>query len=160
MSLFEFFRDFTQTHEMQRLADVSGYLKIQSSLAEARHRQERMSANQRIEELEAEVAQLTIVLEAMIEKFYENGVLNGNDLAKKIAEIDLRDGVADGKITKMKPAATAKKQVRKEVKLQTKKSDKPPVKLMYPKPEANAVTKDSAPERKVFSKEPKPKRKY
>lgn len=160
MSLFEFFRDFTQTHEMQRLADISGYMKIQANLAEARHRQERMSANQRIEELESEVAQLTIVLEAMIEKFYESGVLNGDDLAKKIAEIDLRDGVADGKITKMKPAATVKKQVRKEVKLRTRKSDKPPVKLVYPDPKAKEAGKDTATVRKVFTKEPKPKQKY
>lgn len=160
MSLFEFFRDFSQTHEMQRLADVSGYLKIQSSLAEARHRQESLSAKKRIEELEAEVAQLTIVLEAMIEKFYESGILDGDGLAKKIAEIDLRDGVADGKITKIQSAVVAKKQVRKEVKLQTKKSDKPPVKLVYPEPERKEVAKNPTPARKVFTKESSPKRKY
>lgn len=145
---------------MQRLADVSGYLKIQSSLAEARHRQESLSANKRIEELEAEVAQLTIVLEAMIEKFYESGILDGNGLAKKIAEIDLRDGVADGKITKIKPAVAAKKQVIKPVKLQTKKLEKPPVKLVYPEPEEKVVAKQPVPTRKVFTKEPAPKRKF
>lgn len=143
---------------MQRLADISGYLRIQSNLAEARHRQERLSAQKRIEELEEEVAQLTIVLEAMIERFYESGLLDAAGLAKKIAEIDLRDGIADGKITKSKPTAAVKKQVRKEVKLQTKKSGIPPVKLMYPKPEEKA--KDPAPTRKVFTKEPAPKRKY
>jgi hypothetical protein len=158
MSLFEFFRDLSQTHEMQRLADISGYLRIQSNLAEARHRQERLSANKRIEELEEEVAQLTIVLEAMIERFYESGLLDADGLAKKIAEIDFRDGIADGKITKTKPTAAVKKQVRKEVKLQTKKSEIPPVKLMYPKPEEKV--KDSAPTRKVFTKEPAPKRKF
>lgn len=145
---------------MQRLADVSGYLKIQSSLAEARHRQENMSANKRIEELEAEVAQLTIVLEAMIERFYESGMLDGDLLARKIAEIDLRDGVADGKITRMRPDVTAKKQVRKPVKLQTRKLEKSPVKLVYPKPEEKAGVKDPASTRKVFTKESAPKRKY
>ncbi|MES2981355.1 MAG: hypothetical protein V4727_03495 [Verrucomicrobiota bacterium] len=160
MSLFDIFRDFSNTHEMQRLADVSGYLRIQSSLAEARHRQERVSATQRIEELEEEVARLTIVLEATIEKFYESGVLDGDGLAKRIAEIDLRDGVADGKITKSKPAAAAKKQVRKEVKLQTKKSERPPVKLVCPEPERNILVKDSPPTRKVFTKEVNPKRKF
>ncbi len=160
MSLFEFFRDFSQTHEMQRLADVSGYLKIQSSLAEARHRQESLSANKRIEELEAEVAQLTIVLEAMIEKFYESGILDGDGLAKKIAEIDLRDGVADGKITKIRPAAAAKKKVIKPVKLQTRKPEKAPVKLVYPKPEEKVVAKEPVSTRKVFEKESKSTRKY
>jgi hypothetical protein len=140
MSLFEFFRDLSQTHEMQRLADISGYLRIQSNLAEARHRQERLSANKRIEELEEEVAQLTIVLEAMIERFYESGLLDADGLAKKIAEIDFRDGIADGKITKTKPTAAVKKQVRN------------------PKPEEKV--KDSAPTRKVFTKEPAPKRKF
>jgi hypothetical protein len=160
MSLFEFFRDFSHTHEMQRLADVSGYLRIQSSLAEARHHQERLSADKRIEELEAEVAQLTIVLEAMLEKFYESGVIDGDGLAKKIAEIDLRDGVADGKITRIKPATPVKKQIRKEVKLQTRKSEKPPVKLVCPEPERKISVRDSAPARKVFTKESKPKRKF
>lgn len=148
MSLFEFFRDFSSTHEMQRLADVSGYLKIQSSLAEARHRQERLSANRRIEELEAEVAQLTIVLEAMIEKLYESKVLDGDELAKRISEIDLRDGVADGKITKGKPVPVGKKQVRKEVKLKTGNSEKPPVKLVYPEPKRKVFTKGTMPKRK------------
>lgn len=160
MSLFEFFREFTQTYEMQRLADISANMKIQANLAQARHQQERVSANQRIVELEAEVAQLTIVLEAIIEKFYESGVLNGDDLAKKIAEIDLRDGVADGKITKTKPSLTVKKQVRKEVKLRTSKSDKPPVKLVYPAPKSKEARKDSIAVSRVFTKEPKPKQKY
>jgi hypothetical protein len=160
MSLFDFFRDLSQTHEMQRLADISGYLRIQSNLAEARNRQERVSANKRIEDLEDEVAQLTIVLEAMIEKFYESGLLDGDVLAKKIAEIDLRDGVADGKITKIKLVAVAKNQVRKEVKLQTKKSEKPPVKLACPKPEEKVISKDPVTTRKVFTKEPSPKRKF
>jgi hypothetical protein len=106
MSLFDIFRDFSQTNELQRLTDVSGYLKIQSKLAEARDQQERMTAKKRIEELETEVAQLTIVLEAMIEKFYESGLLDSDQLASKIVEIDMRDGVADGKITKPKPSNT------------------------------------------------------
>lgn len=160
MSLFDFFRDLSQTHELQRLSDVSGYLRIQSRLADARNHQERLSANKRIEELEEEVAQLTIVLEAMIENFYESGVLDGDRLAKKIMEIDLRDGVADGKITKIKSAETLKKQVRKEVKLQTKKFEKPPVKLVCPEPERKVSAKDSTPTRKVFIKASNPKRKF
>lgn len=160
MSLFDLFRDVSYVPELQRLADISGYMKIQANLAEARSQQERVTANRRIEELEEEVAQLTIVLEAMLEKLYESGNLDSETLAAKIHEIDLRDGVADGKITKSKPTAAVKKQVRKEVKLQTRKSENPPVKLVCPESERKVLVKDSTTARKVFTKETNSKRKF
>lgn len=160
MSLFDLFRDVSYVPELQRLADISGYMKIQANLAEARSQQERMTANRRIEELEEEVAQLTIVLEAMLEKLYESGNLDSETLAAKIHEIDLRDGVADGKITKAKPTTLMKKQAVKAVKLATKKAEKPPVKLICPEPERKVSTKDSMPTRKVFTKESAPKRRF
>jgi hypothetical protein len=148
MSLFDLFRDVSYVPELQRLADVSGYLKIQANLAEARRQQERMTASRRIEELEGEVAQLTIVLEAMLEKLYESGNLNSETLAAKIIEIDLRDGVADGKITKAKRTAPVKKPAVKEMKLVTKKAEKPPVKFLYTEPQRKTFSKDSNSKRK------------
>lgn len=68
-----------------------------------------LSAERRIEELENEVAQLTIVLEAMIEQLCDKDAMTREELAAKISEIDLRDGVADGRMTKMEPEVKEKK---------------------------------------------------
>mgnify|MGYP000411961607 FL=1 len=53
-----------------------------------------------MEELEEEVARITLLLEGVLEHLNENGVMTLTDLRTKVAEIDARDGVIDGKITK------------------------------------------------------------
>lgn len=143
MSLFDIFRDLSHVDELRRLADAKAYANFRSKLEASRQHQERQSANQRIEELEEEVATLTILVEAMLEKFYELKLLNEAGLAQKIAEIDMRDGVADGKITKKKSPATLSKQPKKEVKIVTRKPSKPAVKLLYPEPKRKPFSKES-----------------
>ena len=50
--------------------------------------------------LEDRLDRLTLVCMALWELLKERGELTEEDLATKVREIDLRDGVADGKITK------------------------------------------------------------
>lgn len=113
MSLFDFlFPDVAQATHLRRLADATAQASMQSRLSQARGNQQRLSAEKRVQELESEVAQLTLVVEALIEKLVENGVTNREDLASKIAEIDLSDGVEDGRITPPPPSSQPKTEVQ------------------------------------------------
>lgn len=100
MSLFHFlFPEVAQAEHLDRLARATEMANAQSRLSHVRLSHQKNTAEKRIQELESEVAQLTLVLEALIEKLTEDAGLTRDDLAAKIAEIDLRDGVADGRIT-------------------------------------------------------------
>lgn len=113
MSLFDhFFPEVAQIEELRRIADSTSLAAHHSKLARARMDQEKLSTGRRIQELENEVAQLTIVIEAMLEHFCDSGATSREQLAARIARIDLRDGIADGKITKEE--APAKKVAKKE----------------------------------------------
>jgi hypothetical protein len=113
MSLFDFFfPDVAQASHLRRLADASSLAATQSRLSRVRSDQQRLSAEARMRDLESEVARLTLVLEALIEKMLEDGSAVREDLAARIAEIDLRDGVADGKITPPAPSGTRRRGVR------------------------------------------------
>ena len=104
MSLFDFFfPDVAQAAHLRRLADATAQVGMQARLSQARGHQQRLSTEKRVQELESEVAQLTLVVEALIEKLVDSGTTKRDELVRKIAEIDLRDGVADGRIT---PAPT------------------------------------------------------
>lgn len=110
MSLFDFFfPEVAQASHLRRIADASSLGNMQSRISQSRSQQERSSADRRIHELETEVAQLTIVMEALIEKLTENSGLTREQLAAKIFEIDRRDGVVDGKITRPAPPEEPKK---------------------------------------------------
>lgn len=54
---------------------------------------------QRVRELEHQVARLQLMNQALWELIRERAKLTDADLEQKAQEIDLRDGVADGKIT-------------------------------------------------------------
>ena len=72
----------------------------QARLAQVRAERAAIGAKDRVEELEEEVARITLLLEGVLEHLNENGVMTLTDLRTKVAEIDTRDGVIDGKITK------------------------------------------------------------
>ncbi|GAA5496338.1 hypothetical protein Rhal01_02521 [Rubritalea halochordaticola] len=104
MSLFDFFfPEEAQASHMRRLADVASRSEMQTRMARARQEQAGMSSAKRIEALEGEVAQLAIIVEALLEKLSDDGTLTRSQLAQKVAEIDARDGVIDGKITPHEP---------------------------------------------------------
>ncbi len=100
MNLFDYlFPDVAQASHLRRIADEAETANIRSRIHQAgNHRQQRYN-NRRIEELEVDVAQLTLVVEALIGKLVEGGNTTREELAARIAEIDLRDGVADGRFT-------------------------------------------------------------
>lgn len=104
MSFFDFFfPDQAQAAHMRRLADSTSLANTQARIARARINHNQSSSDKRIDELESEVGQLTIIIEALLESISDKGILSREDIARKIGEIDSRDGVIDGRITKQKP---------------------------------------------------------
>ena len=69
----------------------------QAQVTEAQ--QSARSAERRTAELAEQVDKLTIICAAMWELLQEKTGLSEQQLADRMAEIDLRDGTADGKIT-------------------------------------------------------------
>ncbi len=57
-------------------------------------------ARREVRELEDRLDRLTLICQALWELLKERGELTEEDLAVKIREVDLRDGRADGKISK------------------------------------------------------------
>lgn len=101
MSLFDFFfPEEAQASHLRRLADSTSVANTRTRFDIARQSQAQLSDRKKIEGLQEEVAQLTIVIEALLEKLDEQDLFTRGELAAKVAEIDLRDGVLDGKITK------------------------------------------------------------
>ena len=101
MSLFDFFfPEQAQAAHLRRVADNSSRSQTQARLAQARTTRTNLDLSKRVGELEGEVAELTIILEAVLECASEDGSLTRAALARKVAEIDARDGVIDGRITK------------------------------------------------------------
>jgi len=69
--------------------------KLRSSNAAAAR-----DAQREVRDLEDRLDRLTLVCMALWELLKERGELSEEDLATKVREIDLRDGQADGKISK------------------------------------------------------------
>ena len=91
MSLFDFFfPEEAQASHLRSLAESNSLVLTQARLARARAEQTCLSAEKRVAELETEVGELTIVVEALLEILEEQGVLSKVDLARKIGEIDAR----------------------------------------------------------------------
>ena len=102
MSFYDFFfPEQAQATHLRRLADGSTMAHTQARLAQVRAERAALGAKDRVEELEEEVARITLLLEGVLEHLNENGVMTLSDLRTKVAEIDARDGVIDGKITKL-----------------------------------------------------------
>lgn len=58
-------------------------------------------AQQRVRELEDSLDRLTLVCMAMWDLIQEKTGLTETDLADRVQELDVRDGVRDGKVTRM-----------------------------------------------------------
>ncbi len=101
MSLYEFF--FPQQAAAQHLRSIVHHNQFSNAVNrvnQARAIRRGQVTKERVEELEDEVAQLTIVLEALMEVLGENKTITIEKVAQKIADIDAMDGVIDGRITK------------------------------------------------------------
>ncbi len=108
MSLFDFlFPDQAQAAHLRRLADSTSLANTQARISQTRSSISNSSLEKRVVELEDEVGQLTIVIESLLESIADKGVLTREDIARKIGEIDARDGVIDGRITKNRSESEA-----------------------------------------------------
>jgi len=99
--------EVAQASHLRQIASTTSLANTQSRLQSARMAQAEQSSKQRIQELESEVGQLTIIVEALLECLEDKETLSREELANKIGVIDARDGVIDGRITKTKPESEA-----------------------------------------------------
>lgn len=54
---------------------------------------------QRVEQLERELGQAALTIEALLELLEERGAVSREALRERVGQIDVRDGVADGRVT-------------------------------------------------------------
>ena len=101
MSLFDFLMpEVAQASHLRQIADSASLANTQSRLQSARVAHKEQTSSRRIQELESEVGQLTIVVEALLECLEDSKAISKEEVAKKIGDIDARDGVIDGRKTK------------------------------------------------------------
>lgn len=101
-----FFPEQAQAMHLRTIAE-SGHtsaLKARSEqIAESNRQRQalrlRSKTDERVEELEKELGQSALVIEALITLLEERGVVARAELRARVAEIDSADGVVDGRIT-------------------------------------------------------------
>lgn len=79
-------------HQHKRIGDAQAEARLGASSAE--------SAKSQVEELGAAVDRLTLANQAMWELLREKSGLSDADLASRVEEIDMRDGVRDGRVAR------------------------------------------------------------
>ena len=107
MSLFDFFfPEQAQAMHLRSLAaqnsqEAMGLRREQMSAQRQEQRNRILigTAEEQIEKLEGELAQSCLVIEGLIELLEESGVCTREALQERVAAIDVRDGVADGRST-------------------------------------------------------------
>ena len=98
MSLFDFFfPNEAQATHLRRIADQGA---IRQRLARVQSRVSTATTAKQIDVIQKDLDSICLVLEALLEKLDESGVVSRKELAERAHEIDARDGVVDGKITK------------------------------------------------------------
>lgn len=95
MSLFKYMFD----HDYLQRADIEA-LRSRARKNERRERVDRRKAQDRLEQLEDEVAELTLLSQALLLVLRESGALDQAKLQRALEEIDAADGVIDGKVTR------------------------------------------------------------
>lgn len=100
MSFFDYlFPEQAQASHMRNIANSMSLSRTQGRITQARVERKAMTNEKRVSELEDEVARMTIIMEGLLELFDEKELVSRVDLARKIGEIDARDGTIDGRIT-------------------------------------------------------------
>ncbi|MBL8520161.1 MAG: hypothetical protein JNK75_05765 [Betaproteobacteria bacterium] len=87
--------DLFDLYQQKRIWDAEA--KADNAGRDAAHASERVATE--VRRLEAKIDGLALICEALWELLRERTQLTDDDIRKKMQEIDLRDGVADGKIT-------------------------------------------------------------
>ncbi len=83
---------------IKQRADIEELRRRSLDMAQRQH--DRASIHKkRIEALEVEVGELTLLCRTMLTLLRENGILNPEAMDRIMREIDLEDGVLDGRVT-------------------------------------------------------------
>ena len=105
MSLFDFF--FPEQAQASHLRDIAESQRLEGRRKQfQRHRESRdlhlelKACHDRITDLRDEVGQAALVIEALIEVVESAGVASREELLAVAQNVDARDGVIDGRITK------------------------------------------------------------
>jgi len=116
MSFFDFF--FPEQAQASHLRNIAESQQLQShqegqrQFREERERRWDASRSQglerRVEELENDLGQAGLIIEALMHLLQKKGTLTRDEVAKRAIEVDLADGVRDGKLTSADEAARAR----------------------------------------------------
>ena len=87
---------FWDLYQHMQISDLESKAKAERRRA----RRKSMQSNQRIDDLEEEVAKLQLLCRALVRSAMEAGHLTTSRLGFLIKEIDAEDGVVDGKVTR------------------------------------------------------------
>ena len=94
--------DIFDLYQQKRIWDAES--KAASAGRDASQASERVETE--VRRLEAKIDGLALISEALWELLRERAQLTDDDIRKKMEEIDLRDGIADGKITSVATTCT------------------------------------------------------
>lgn len=97
--------DFWTAREFNRIDDEERRRNRSQRAARRRHETELAVMAQRIDELEQDLGEATLLLRALADLCVEQGVVAPADLAAKAAALDALDGTVDGRMTDVPPAS-------------------------------------------------------
>lgn len=116
MSFFDFF--FPQEAQASHLRSIAETQRLESMhAANQRFREERerrwdasrdQSLERRVEELERDLGQAGLIIESLLTVLEETGTLKRDEVAKRAVEVDMADGLGDGKLTGSEEANRAR----------------------------------------------------
>ena len=103
MSLFDFFfSEWAKASHLRRIAVNADLQERRQRVAHYRDRHTRLaekSTTRKVEKLEDELGQSTLVIVALIELLEESGTMNNSAIATLVHELDALDGVVDERVT-------------------------------------------------------------
>jgi hypothetical protein len=107
MSFFDFFfPEVAQASHLRRIADQQQLQSQQDGMQRFRNERERrwetsrgQALEERVEELERDLGQAGLVIEALLQMLESSGVVKRDEIAARAIAIDSADGVTDGRVT-------------------------------------------------------------
>jgi hypothetical protein len=107
MSFFDFlFPEVAQASHLRRIADQQQSQAHQEGMRRFRDERERrwetsrsQALEQRVEELERDLGQAGLVIEALLQALEASGTVKREDIAARAIAIDAADGVTDSRVT-------------------------------------------------------------
>jgi DNA repair exonuclease SbcCD ATPase subunit len=104
MSIFNYLFD----NEWSQRTDIETLKTRNKNLASRLHLRHKSQAalEARVTQLESEVGELALLSKTLMRLIVEKGTCTGQELEAMLHQVDLADGVADGRVTKIRPEAT------------------------------------------------------